>query len=414
MTTTHDADVLVVGAGIVGLATARALLRRHPGRRVVVIDREDRVAAHQTGRNSGVVHSGLYYRPGSLKARLTASGRRELLDWCAERGVAVVPRGKLVIATGPDELAPLAELERRAAANGVVAHRLDAAGITEVEPHATGRAALHVPGVEVVDYAEVARAVADEVAERGGEVRLGITVDALDDTGRGVVAATSAGDLRAAVAVGCAGLRSDLLALGAGGAARAPAGATAGRPRIVPFRGEYHELVPERAHLCRGLVYPVPDPRFPFLGVHLTRGVDGTVHVGPNAVLALAREGYGWGDVDGRLLAELARWPAMWRLARRYWRTGAAEVARSLSGRLLVRAVQRLVPAVEADDLVAAGSGVRAQAVGDDGALLDDFVVERTGRVVHVVNAPSPAATAGFAIGAHVADLVDEAVPAPG
>lgn len=408
MSASHDADVVVVGAGIVGLATARALLRRHPGQRVLVVDREDRVAAHQTGRNSGVVHSGLYYRPGSLKARLTAAGRRELLDWCAERGVTVVPRGKLVVATAPDELGPLAELERRAAANGVVAHRVDGTGITDVEPHATGLAALHVPGVEVVDYAEVARAVADEVVERGGEVRLGVAVEALHATADGVVAATSAGDVRATVAVGCAGLRSDLLAEGHGGGA----GGATGRARIVPFRGEYHALVPERSHLCRGLIYPVPDPRFPFLGVHLTRGVDGGVHVGPNAVLALAREGYSWGDVDPRLLAQLARWPATWRLARRYWRTGAAEVARSLSHRLLVRAVQRLVPAVEAPDLVPAGSGVRAQAVGRDGALLDDFVVERTGRVVHVVNAPSPAATAGFAIGAHVADLVDEAVGA--
>ncbi|HSL57662.1 MAG TPA: L-2-hydroxyglutarate oxidase, partial [Acidimicrobiales bacterium] len=356
--------MLVIGGGIVGLATARAVLVRRPGARVLVVDKEPVVASHQTGRNSGVVHSGVYYRPGSLKARLTATGRAELLAWCAERGVPVVERGKLIVATEPDELAPLAELERRAEANGVAARRVDGAGIVEVEPHATGLAALHVPGVQVVDYGAVARALADEVVEHGGEIRLRTAVDEVHDDGNGVVATTSGGDVRAAVAVACAGLQSDLVARRSSGVdptsgarrtttASDPAGSL-GRARIVPFRGEYHELRPERAHLCRGLIYPVPDPRYPFLGVHLTRGLDGGVHVGPNAVLALAREGYRWRDVDARLLAELASWSGTWALARRYWRTGAAEVARSLSHRLLVRAVQRLVPAVEPDDLVRA------------------------------------------------------------
>ncbi|QGG96357.1 L-2-hydroxyglutarate oxidase [Actinomarinicola tropica] len=392
-----DADVLVVGAGIVGLATARALQHAEPARRVVVVDKEPDVAWHQTGRNSGVVHSGVYYRPGSLKARLVAEGRAELRDLCRDRGLPFVACGKLVVATRRQELDALDEIERRAEANGVAVERLGPEGIREVEPHAAGLAALRVPSAAVVDFGAVARALADDV-RADGEVRLGAAVDALRPTSAAVEVDVGDTTLRAGQVVNCAGLHADVLARRAGHRSDV---------RIVPFRGEYHELAPHRRELVRALIYPVPDPRFPFLGVHLTRMVDGSVHVGPNAVLALAREGYRWRDVDLREVRELAASPALRGLARRHWRTGAGEVARSASRQLVARTVRRLVPGVGADDLVRAGAGVRAQACRPDGTLVDDFVVERSGRIVHVLNAPSPAATASLAIGRHVAGLVD-------
>jgi (S)-2-hydroxyglutarate dehydrogenase len=395
----RDADLVVVGAGIVGLATAWAHQRRHRGAEVLVIDRADRLAAHQSGHNSGVVHSGLYYRPGSLKAELVASGRRALLGFCRERGLALDLCGKLVVATDEAEVTVLADLQQRADANGVPTALVDPAGIRRLEPHAVGLAALHVPSAAIVDFAEVTRALARAVHDAGGEVRLGTGVETLlPDRSGGVRVETSTGVLRATQAVNCAGLHSDTLARASG---------LAPDTRIVAFRGEYHELVPHRRHLARNLVYPVPDPRFPFLGVHLTRMVDGSVHVGPNAVLALAREGYRWRDVDPAELRDLARTPALWALGRRHWRTGGGEVLRSVSRRAMVRALRRLVPEVERRDLVRAGAGVRAQAVAPDGTLLDDFVIERDGPVVHVLNAPSPAATASLAIGARIVDLLD-------
>lgn len=395
MSPVHDADAVVVGAGIVGLATARALRRADPGTTVLVLDKEPAVATHQTGRNSGVVHSGLYYRPGSLKARLVAAGRDELMALCRERGLRLDVCGKVVVATTESELAPLDELARRATANGVPARRLSPAELAEVEPHATGLAALHVPTAAIVDFGEIARALAAEL-DAHGEVRLDTAVHAIRTERDHVVVETETGPVRARMAVNCAGLHADVLARASGAATDV---------RIVPFRGEYHELVPARRHLCRHLIYPVPDPRFPFLGVHLTRMVDGTVHVGPNAVLALAREGYSWGRVDLAEVRSLATSPALRRIAARHWRTGAGEVLRSASRRALVRALRRLVPEIGPADLVPAGAGVRAQACLPDGTLLDDFAVERHGRVVHVLNAPSPAATASLAIGAHVAAL---------
>ena len=405
------ADVVVIGAGIVGLATARAVQRADPDLTVVVLDKEDRVAAHQSGHNSGVVHAGLYYRPGSTKAELCRSGRAELLDWCDRHGVAWRRCGKVVVATSAAELAGLDDLAERAAANGIEVERLGPSGLADIEPHAHGRAALHVPATAVIDFAAVCVGLAESIRRRGGTIALGVGVHDIERHSTRLVVHTSHGSIAATRIANCAGLHSDRLAASAGDRP----GAT-----ILAFRGEYHELVPWRRHLVRALIYPVPDPRFPFLGVHLTRGLDGTVHAGPNAVLALARQGYRRRDVSPGEVVALATDPATWQLARRYWRTGGIEVARSLSRRALARALRRLVPELDAADLIPAGSGVRAQAVAPDGTLLDDFAfagdvgpepadAHPSVRLVHVVNAPSPAATASLAIGRVVADrLLDE------
>lgn len=393
-----DADVVVVGAGIVGLATARALLASRPGLSVLVLDKEHHVATHQTGRNSGVVHSGIYYRPGSLKARLVATGRRELLDLARERGLHVDVCGKVVVAADDAEAARLVDLRERAAANAVPTTALDPAGIAAIEPHVRGVAGMHVPTAAIVDFGEVARTLAADLAPRG-TLELGREVATVRTGGAGVVVEGPGGRWTARAAINCAGLHADVLARASG--LDTPI-------RIIPFRGEYHELVPSRRHLVRHLVYPVPDPRLPFLGVHLTRMVDGSVHAGPNAVLATAREGYRRSQVDPAEVRALLGSPALRHLAARHWRTGVGEVVRSASVHATVRALRRLVPELRAADLVRAGTGVRAQACAPDGTLLDDFVVERSGRVVHVLNAPSPAATASLAIGRHIAGLVDD------
>jgi L-2-hydroxyglutarate oxidase len=400
----EQADVVVIGAGIVGLATARAVQVARPGATVVVVDKESEVGAHQSGHNSGVVHAGIYYRPGSQKAQLCRDGRAELLAWCDRHDVAYERCGKVVVATEPNELDALDELERRATANGVVAHRLSPSQLADIEPYAFGLAALHVPETAVVDFALVTRRFADVVVERGGTLALGHEVLGIERRPDEVVVRTSAGDVRTSRVANCGGLQSDRITALAGDH---PASS------IVAFRGEYHELTPRARHMVRALIYPVPDPRFPFLGVHLTRGIDGSVHAGPNAVLATSREGYRRRDLRLRDVAQLARYRGTWRLAGRYWRDGAAEVARSISHRRLARAVQRLLPELDADDLVRAGSGVRAQAVTRDGRLVDDFAFAGDDRVVHVVNAPSPAATASLAIGRVVATRllgVDETV----
>ena len=394
-----DADVTVVGAGIVGLATACALQRRHPGLAVVVVDKEDRVAAHQSGRNSGVLHSGLYYRPGSLKARLAVAGRAAMVRFCAEHGVAHEVCGKVVVAVDEDERPRLEALAERAKANGVRATLVSAAGLAGLEPHARGVAALHVPDAGIADFARVCLALAGLVVEAGGEVRLSTPVEAVVESAGGVTVETGRGRLTSRWAVNCAGLHADRLA--------GPVAAGAG-VRLVPFRGEFFDLVPERRHLVRNLLYPVPDPAFPFLGVHLTRSIDGRAHAGPNAVPALAREGYRWRDVEPAELAELVRDAGLRRLARLHWRTGAGEVVRSLSRNAFVRALQRLVPDLRREDLVRAPAGVRALAVRPDGTIVDDFVLAGEGRVVHVLNAPSPAATASLLIGEAVADRLDE------
>jgi L-2-hydroxyglutarate oxidase len=390
----RSADLVVVGAGIVGLATARAYQQARPDAHVVVVDKEPTVAGHQSGHNSGVIHAGLYYRPGSRKAELCASGRLELISFCERHDIAWQQCGKVVVATGAAELEPLAALEARARANGIEVHRLDHRGLAEHEPHAAGLAALHVPSTAVVDFRAVCAALADDVRAAGGTILLGRHLESAERHGQEVVVRLGDGEIRTRQMANCAGLGSDRVVTACG--EQPPA-------RILPFRGEYAELVPERRHLVRHLIYPVPDARFPFLGMHLSRTIDGHVHAGPNAVLALAREGYRWRDVNWRDVAAMARDGATWRLARRYWRTGAGEMTRSLSRRRMLRSVQRLVPDLRLEDLRPGGSGVRAQAVSADGTLLDDFVFAGDDRIVHVVNAPSPAATASLAIGRTVA-----------
>lgn len=389
--------VVVVGGGIVGLAVAHRLVTDEPTARVTVLEKDTGWARHQTGRNSGVVHSGLYYPPGSAKARWCRTGGAELLAFAREHGVAHAVTGKLVVATSPDELPRLAALHERGLANGLDVTRLDADGARAHEPHVAALAALHVPETGVVDYPGVCAALVDRLAAAGADLRPGAEVVGGHDGPREVVVETGHGTVAADLVVTCAGLRTDLVAELLGH-----------RPsvRIVPFRGEYRELAPEAAHLVRGLVYPVPDPELPFLGVHLTRGVDGHVHAGPNAVLALAREGYGWGVVRPRELAGTLAYPGLWRLARRHARTGVHEVARSLDPRRFGDSLRRLVPDLRDEDLRPAPAGVRAQAVRPDGSLVDDFLVERSGRCVHVFNAPSPAATAAFAIARHVTGLL--------
>ncbi|MGY0492789.1 L-2-hydroxyglutarate oxidase [Streptomyces sp. WG-D5] len=390
----HDGDVLVVGGGIVGLSTAYAVSRAAPGTRVVVLEKEPGPARHQTGRNSGVIHSGIYYRPGSLKARFAVRGAAEMVKFCAEYGIPHEVTGKLIVATERDELPRLHALVQRGRENGIPVRELGPAQIQEYEPEVRGLAAIHVGTTGIVDY----RAVAERFAEASGaEIRYGadvVQVDRRED--RGVAVRTRAGDvIRGRVLVNCAGLRCDEVAR-----------LTGDDPgmRIVPFRGEYFEL--GRPDLVRGLVYPVPDPAFPFLGVHLTRGIDGGVHVGPNAVPALAREGYGWGVVRPREVGGTLAWPGSWRMARRHWRYGAGEVRRSLSKAAFTKAVRRLVPAVTAEDMVPVAAGVRAQAVLRDGTLVDDFLIREGARAVHVLNAPSPAATASLPIGREIAGRV--------
>jgi (S)-2-hydroxyglutarate dehydrogenase len=395
-------DIAIVGGGIVGLATALALVRRDPSRRLVVLEKERGVGLHQTGRNSGVIHSGIYYPPGSSKARTAAEGRRTLVAFCRAHGVAHELCGKVIVATRPRELPLLERLRHRGEAAGLAVRRLDPGALREIEPHAAGLAALHVPDAGIVDFEQVARALARVLADRGVEIHLGVEVGGLHPSPGGVTVETSGGSVDAALAVNCAGLQSDRVARRGG----VEAGV-----RIVPFRGEYWDLVPARRHLVKHLVYPVPDPRFPFLGVHLTRTVDGRVHAGPNAVLALGREGYGWRDVRLRDTAETFAWPGFWRLAGRHGATGAREMVRSLSRRLFAKSLQRLVPEIGASDLVPAAAGVRAQALRRDGTLVDDFLLLTGRRSVHVLNAPSPAATACLAIGETVADRVDRLGP---
>ncbi|NNJ08091.1 L-2-hydroxyglutarate oxidase [Streptomyces sp. PKU-MA01144] len=388
-----DCDVLVIGGGIIGLSTAYALTRAAPGTSVVVLEKEQGPARHQTGRNSGVIHSGIYYRPGSLKARFAVRGAAETVKFCAEYGVPHEVTGKLIVATGREELPRLHALAQRGRENGIPVRELGPAQMAEYEPEVAGVAAIRVGTTGVCDFGAVAGQLAEVSAASGAEIRYGEEVRSVDTRPWGVAVGTSSGlVVRARTLVNCAGLHCDRVA--------ALAGERPGM-RIIPFRGEYYELA--RPELVRGLVYPVPDPAFPFLGVHLTRGVEGGVHVGPNAVPALAREGYGWSTVrPGELAATLA-WPGSWRIARRHWRYGAGELHRSLSKRAFTAAVRRLLPAVAEEDLRPAAAGVRAQAVLRDGTLVDDFMIRESARAVHVLNAPSPAATAALPIGREVA-----------
>lgn len=394
-----DCDVLIVGGGIVGLAVAMDVTRRNPDKRVVVVEKEAGLARHQTGRNSGVLHSGLYYKPGSLKARLAVRGRAEMVAFCEEHGIAHDVCGKVVVATREDELAQLGLLHERGLANGVPNTRIEAGRLAELEPNAAGIAALHVPSTGIVDYLAVVAEMAAVVEAGGGRIHLGRRVESISELSDEVVVVTDAGDITARWVVNCGGLYSDHVARAAGDEPDVA---------IVPFRGEYYELVPARRDIVANLIYPVPDPDFPFLGVHFTRMIGGGMEVGPNAVLALAREGYRWRDISTTELSETLRNPGFRKLARRYWRTGLGEMWRSASKHAFVKALQRLVPSVGVADLERAPAGVRAQALRPDGALVDDFDIVDRGRVVHVLNAPSPAATASIPIGRSIVDTIAE------
>ncbi len=395
-----DCDVLVIGGGIVGMSTAYAITRAAPGTRVTVLEKEAGPARHQTGRNSGVIHSGIYYRPGSLKARFAVRGAAEMVKFCAEYGIAHEVTGKLIVATERSELPRLHALVQRGRENGIPVRELGPAQIAEYEPWVRGLAAIHVGTTGVCDFGAVAAQLARLARDAGASVRYGAGVTRIGRRPTAVAVRTADGTvLRARALVNCAGLQCDRVAR--------LAGDDPGM-RIVPFRGEYFELAPSRTSLVNGLVYPVPDPAFPFLGVHLTRGIDGGVHIGPNAVPALAREGYAWHTVRPRELAGTLAYPGSWRIARRHWRYGAGELRRSLSKRAFTDAVRRLLPDVTPDDLIAAPAGVRAQAVLPDGTLVDDFLISQSPRVVHVLNAPSPAATASLPIGREVARRVLE------
>ena len=390
-------DFVVIGGGIVGLSTARSLLRRYSGAGVLVLEKEAGWARHQTGHNSGVIHSGVYYKPGSLKARFSKEGGERLVEFCREHGVAYEICGKVIVATEPEEIPSLRNLYERGVKNGLVVEKIGPEELKELEPHATGIAALKVPSTGIVDFVGVTEAFAKMIAREGGELRTGAEVTGISETGDRVELRTPGESFRARVLVNCAGLHSDRVAA----LSEVEAGA-----KVVPFRGEYYELEPERRYLVRNLIYPVPDPNFPFLGVHFTRSVEGGVEAGPNAVLSLAREGYKKSDLSARDLAETLSYPAFWRLVGRNWRTGAGEIWRSLSKKAFVRGLRRLVPEVEEDDLVPTEAGVRAQALMKDGALMDDFLIVEGERSVHVLNAPSPAATACIPIGESIADRV--------
>jgi (S)-2-hydroxyglutarate dehydrogenase len=386
-------DVVVVGAGIVGLATARAIQLAHPGATVRVLDKESGTGRHQSGRNSGVIHAGVYYAPGSEKARLCTAGRISMVEFCREHGVDHEVCGKVVVATDEAERGRLAELERRCRANGVRVELIGAEQLREIEPHVAGVAALRVLDTGIADYPGVCRTLADQIQAAGGVLTLNTAVVAGHERGEGLVVETTNGEVSARRVVTCAGLQADRVAVAISG----PDGAAG--LRIVPFRGEYFELTPTRSHLVRTLIYPVPDPQFPFLGVHLTRGIAGHVHAGPNAVLALAREGYSWREIELHDVRDTLAFPGFRKLAAKFWRYGASEMARSFSKRRFTTALRRLVPEIAVHDLVRAPAGVRAQAVSSDGALVDDFAFQQTGRALHVLNAPSPAATASLEIG---------------
>ncbi len=392
------ADVVVVGGGIVGLASAHAILQQRPDCRVILLEKESKLATHQTGRNSGVIHSGVYYAPGSAKATYAKAGSEAMFAFARKHGIAVEQCGKAIVATSEQELGPLAKLERRAADNGLEAHRLTPAELREREPHVAGIAALWLPSTGIIDYVAVCETLRELAIDAGAEIRPRAKVVGINESASEVVVACADGaEVRGRVLVNCAGLYSDRVARLAG---------LAPDVQILPFRGEYFELARSRRHLVRGLVYPVPDPAYPFLGVHLTRGVHGDVHAGPNAVLAWAREGYRLFDVNTRELGQTLSYPGFWRFARQHWRMGATEYRRSFSRRAFVTALQRLVPEVELADLEAAPAGVRAQAVRRNGQLVDDFLFVDSPRSVHVLNAPSPAATASLPIGREIAGRV--------
>jgi len=389
-------NVIVIGGGVVGLGVALEITRRFPHLRLLLLEKEDRVARHQSGHNSGVIHSGVYYKPGSMKARLCVTGAAAMVEFCREHGIPHEVCGKVIVATHTDELPRLEELRRRGEANGLTGLRMiGPEELREIEPHSAGLKALVVPSTGITNYAAVCERYAELIAAAGATVLTSAAATGIKRTSSEIVVETSRGAFIATSLINCAGLQSDRISRMAGDDPGV---------MIVPFRGEYYDLIPERASLVRALIYPVPDPRFPFLGVHFTRRITGNVDAGPNAVLALAREGYRHSDINLRDLASSFAFPGFWRMARQHWRNGLDEWHRSLSKPVFVRALQRLVPEIGENDLVPGGSGVRAQALRPDGALVDDFQFVPSGKVLHVLNVPSPAATASLMIGRAIVD----------
>jgi len=389
-------SVIIIGGGVVGLGVALEITRRFPHLRLLLLEKEDRVARHQSGHNSGVIHSGVYYKPGSLKARLCVTGAAAMVEFCREHGIAHDVCGKVIVATHSDELPRLNELRQRGEANGLTGLRMiGPEELREIEPHATGLRALVVPSTGITDYARVCEKYAELISAAGGTVLLSSAAQGIRRMADEIVVETSRGSFSTAALINCAGLFSDRISQMAGDDPGV---------MIVPFRGEYYDLVPERAALVKALIYPVPDPRFPFLGVHFTRRITGRVDAGPNAVFALAREGYRHTDINLRDLASAATFPGFWRMAGKHWRNALDEWHRSLSKPAFVRALQRLLPEVGEKDLVPGGSGVRAQALKPDGSLVDDFQFVLSGKILHVLNVPSPAATASLTIGKTIVD----------
>jgi len=395
----QTANVTVLGGGIVGLATAYQFSQKYPGRKIRVLEKEREVAAHQTGHNSGVLHSGIYYKPGSLKAINCRLGKKAMERFCAEEGVPYEICGKVIVAVNEQEVPRLESIFARGQQNGVRCELNGVERLRELEPHAAGVRAIHVPEAGIVDYRSVGERMAERVRERGGEVVCGARVVAIRREANQIVIATTAGDFATDYAINCTGLHADRVAR----LARVPSS-----DKILPFRGEYYELKPEARYLCRNLIYPVPDPAFPFLGVHFTRMINGAVECGPNAVLAFAREGYRKRDINLRDLCEALSYRGFQRLAAKYWRMGLGEMHRSFSKAAFVRALQRLMPEIRGELLIPARAGVRAQAISPDGAMVDDFVIQETDRLIHVGNAPSPAATSSLNIGLLVLEKLEK------
>jgi L-2-hydroxyglutarate oxidase len=395
-------DIVIVGGGIVGLATARELLKRRPGQRVAILEKESTIGQHQTGHNSGVIHAGVYYAPGSLKARLCTEGRLKTYEYCEEKGIPFEKCGKLIVAIEEEELPRLQNLWERATANGVPGIRMvGPEEIREIEPHSAGIKGIFSPETGIVNWSEVAAAYADDVVQSGGEILTSHEVAGIRRKGDWVLIKTTFDEIiPTRYLITCAGLHSDRVA--------AMSGADKS-PQIVPFRGDYYMLKPEKTYLTKGMIYPVPDPRFPFLGVHFTKRYNGEVWLGPNAVYAFAREGYGKLDVNLRDNLETIFFPGFWKMVGQHWKMGTDEMVRDFSKKLFVETCKRYVPEVTDDDCIPGPSGVRAQALGSDGALVDDFIVQTSDRIFHVRNAPSPAATSSMAIGRAIADRAEEA-----